>query len=101
MLYGYVYIISNLFNSVIYIGVTSDLLKRIYQHKHGRLYGFSKRYNLTKLVYYETYDEMLNAIIREKQIKGWRRDKKIKLINAVNPGWNDLYDRILRRTTLS
>jgi len=80
---------------VIYTGVTSDLVKRIYQHKQRLLEGFSKRYNLHKLVYYEMYDSINNAIIREKQIKGLLRRRKEALIESMNPGWRDLYETLL------
>ena len=80
---------------MIYTGVTSDLVKRIYQHKQRLLEGFSKRYNLHKLVYYEMYDSINNAIIREKQIKGLLRRRKEALIESMNPGWRDLYETLL------
>jgi len=92
---GYIYILANKSNSVIYTGVTSDLVKRIYQHKQRLLEGFSKRYNLHKLVYYEMYDSINNAIIREKQIKGLLRRRKEALIESMNPGWRDLYETLL------
>ena len=80
---------------MIYTGVTSDLVKRIYQHKQRLLEGFSKRYNLHKLVYYELHDSINNAIVREKQIKGLLRRKKEALIESMNPGWRDLYETLL------
>ena|SRR3989338_1998510 len=92
---GYIYILANKSNSVIYTGVTSDLVKRIYQHKQRLLEGFSKRYNLHKLVYYEMHDSINNAIVREKQIKGLLRRKKEALIESMNPGWRDLYETLL------
>ncbi len=92
---GYIYILANKSNSVIYTGVTSDLVKRIYQHKQRLLEGFSKRYNLHKLVYYEMHDSVNNAIVREKQIKGLLRRKKEALIESINPGWRDLYETLL------
>jgi len=91
---GYVYILTNKANTVLYTGVTSDLPKRIYQHKRKMVDGFSKKYNLDKLVYYEILDDIENAISREKQIKGWVRKKKIELIDSLNPTWNDLYENI-------
>ncbi len=88
---GYVYIVTNSFNSVIYTGVTSDLKKRAFQHRQKEIEGFSKRYNLTKLVYYEVADRIESAILREKQIKGLLRKKKIDLIEGMNPSWRDLF----------
>jgi putative endonuclease len=90
---GFVYIMTNSSNSVLYIGVTSDTKERIMQHrvkKHP--HSFSARYNTIKLVYYERYETIGEAIKREKQIKGGSRKKKIELINAANPEWDDLYD---------
>ena len=92
---GYVYILTNLSVKILYIGVTSDLSKRIYEHKNKLVEGFSQKYNLTKLVYYEISSEMYAAIAREKQIKGWIRAKKIELIQSMNPAWADLYYKIL------
>ncbi len=84
---------SNKANTVIYIGVTSILEKRVYEHKEGSTGGFTKKYNIKKLVYYEEFQDILDAIEREKQIKGGSRKKKIELIESVNPGWKDLsYD---------
>jgi putative endonuclease len=90
----FVYIITNKNNTVLYTGVTSDLIKRIYQHKNKTVKGFSKKYNLEKLAYYETFYDPETAIIREKQIKKGTRQKKIDLINNFNPGWKDLYDSL-------
>ena len=81
---------SNSTNSVIYTGVTSDLEKRIYEHKQKLVEGFTKRYNVNKLVYYEEFSDIYNAISREKKIKGGSRKKKVELIQSTNPGWNDL-----------
>lgn len=81
---------------VIYVGVTSDLVKRIYEHKNKLTDGFSKRYNLDCLVYYECYDGIEDAIAREKQIKAGSRAKKEALINGINPEWRDLYDEITK-----
>ena len=91
---GYVYILANGFNSVLYVGVTSDLKGRIFQHKHKEVDGFSKKYNLNKLVYYEQSDSIYSAIEREKQIKGWLRKKKVNLITSMNSSWRDLYNDI-------
>ena len=87
----YVYLMTNKNNTVIYTGVTSDLKKRVYEHKEKLVKGFTKRYNLDKLVYYEVLDGPHNAISREKQIKSGSRQKKIDLINKMNKKWNDLY----------
>ncbi len=92
---GYVYIITNKNNSVLYIGVTSDLVRRVYQHKNKLVDGFSKRYNLEKLVYYELSENIETAIQREKQLKNWHRGWKINLINEKNPNWDDLYETII------
>ena len=88
----YVYIITNKWNTVLYTGFTSDLIRRIYQHKQKEIEGFSKKYNLTKLVYFEVYTDPLNGIAREKQIKNGTRKRKIDLINEMNPDWKDLYE---------
>ncbi len=90
----YIYMMTNKSNSVLYTGVTNDLKRRVYEHKEKIVEGFTKRYNATKLVYYETCDEAESAIIREKQIKGWPRKKKDDLVGSINPEWRDLYDEI-------
>jgi len=92
---SYIYIMTNKSNTTLYIGVTSNLVKRVYEHKNTLVDGFTKRYNLKKLVYYEVYDDIGEAIKREKQLKSWKRDWKDKLINDVNLDWIDLYDEIL------
>lgn len=81
-------------NTVIYTGVTSDLKKRIYEHKEKIIDGFTKKYNINKLVYYEVFEDIENAILREKQIKSGSREKKLALIKSINPGFLDLYDNI-------
>ncbi len=86
---------SNKKDGVLYIGVTSDLIKRVYEHKNKLHDGFSKKYNTKDLVYYEIYDDITEAIKREKQLKKYKRDWKIKLIEESNKEWNDLYDDIL------
>ena len=88
---GYIYILTNKTNEVLYTGVTSDLQKRIYEHKNKLADGFTKKYQINKLVYYELFDQIDDAIIREKQIKGGSRSKKLKLIKTMNPNFNDLY----------
>ncbi len=86
----YVYILTNWNHKVMYIGVTNDLYKRIYQHKNKLIDGFTKKYNVTKLVYYESTEDVTSAIAREKQLKGWSRKKKNKLVIMINPEWKDL-----------
>ena len=90
----YVYILASQRNGTLYIGVTSDLAKRVYEHKQNLVAGFSKKYNAHELVYYEVHYEIEEAITREKQIKKWNRQWKLRLIEEMNPWWNDLYDEI-------
>lgn len=92
----YVYIMANDINTVTYTGVTNDLLNRVLQHKNKLNNGFTKKYNIVKLVYYEVGENIEGAILREKQIKSYKRQKKIDLINSVNPGWKDLYKTLLQ-----
>ena len=87
----YVYILTNKRGNVLYTGVTNDLSRRIYEHKHGSIDGFTKKYNVNRLVYFETCNYAVDAIAREKQVKGWSRKKKDELITAFNPAWEDLY----------
>jgi putative endonuclease len=89
-----VYILTNPRHTVLYTGVTSRLKARVYQHREKLLPGFTTRYNARKLVYYETFGDVSLAIAREKQIKGGSRQKKLDLINCLNPQWLDLYDEI-------
>ena len=91
----YIYIMANKTNTTIYIGVTGNLIKRVWEHKNKLVGDFTKRYNVNKLVYYEETTDVNSAIAREKQLKGWNRAKKNKLIESINPNWNDLYDDIL------
>jgi putative endonuclease len=86
----FVYILTNKTNRVLYIGVTSNLERRIYEHKNKLVEGFSKKYNLQKLVYYEVTNDVNSAIKREKQLKNWHRQWKINLVNQFNPEWRDL-----------
>jgi len=88
---SYVYIIASKRDGTLYIGVTSDLKRRIYEHKNKLVEGFSKRYNVSLLVYFEIYDNIRLAILREKRLKAWKRDWKIRLIEERNPEWDDLY----------
>jgi len=92
----YVYILSNKWNKVLYVGVTNDLIRRVYEHKNKLAEGFTSRYNVDKLVYYESTNESIVAIEREKQIKGYKRGRKDALINRQNPEWKDLYDEIIK-----
>ncbi len=92
---GYVYILFNKQNGTLYVGVTSDLVKRIFQHKNKFADGFTKKYNIDKLGYYEIYDNIETAIEREKKLKGASRKKKLELIETNNPNWLDLYEEIL------
>jgi len=91
---GYIYIITNKNNTVLYTGVTSNLTKRIYEHKNHLVDGFSKKYNLEKLVYYEIFEDIYLAIQREKQIKAGSRKKKEELIKSINEEWNDLANEL-------
>ena len=93
--HGYVYIMSNKPNGTLYIGVTSNLQARIYQHKNKLVEGFTERYALDLLVYFECVETMFAAIAREKQLKNWRRAWKVELICRSNPGWRDLYADII------
>jgi putative endonuclease len=88
---GYVYIVTNRPNGVLYIGVTNDLLRRAFEHREGLVDGFSKRHGLKHLVWFERHDDIRTAIQREKTMKHWPRAWKARLINAQNPDWNDLY----------
>jgi putative endonuclease len=88
----YVYILTNKTNKVLYIGVTNNLVRRIFEHKNKLVAGFTKKYNLSKLVYYEVTNDIYSALEREKQLKNWHRDWKINLINSFNPVWADLSD---------
>ena len=100
---GYVYILFNKRNGTLYTGITSDLVKRIYQHKQKFVEGFTKKYSIDKLGYYEISDNIESAIVREKQIKAGSRKDKLKLIESINPNWEDLYYNItgLPRTSCS
>ncbi|CAN5313503.1 hypothetical protein BH20VER2_BH20VER2_14760 [soil metagenome] len=86
----YVYMMTNRSRVVLYIGVTNSLVRRVYQHQQGEIDGFTKRYKLDRLVYYESYERPSDAISREKELKGWRREKKNALVETKNPTWADL-----------
>ncbi len=94
MRFYYVYILTNLNNQVLYTGVTNNLHSRIDQHRHSAHKGFTWKYNVFKLVFYEVFEDIGDAIFREKQIKAGSRQKKLDLINAMNPEWKDLFDEI-------
>ncbi len=85
---------TNVANTVVYTGVTNDLKRRVFEHREKLFDGFTKRYNVTKLVYYEVFDDIYDAITREKQIKGGSQQKKTALVNSMNKEWRDLYDKI-------
>ncbi len=87
----FVYILTNKNNKVLYTGITSDLKKRLFQHKNKLVEGFTRKYNVSKLVYYQAFGDSQKAILKEKQIKGGPRAKKIRLIEEQNPNWEDLY----------
>jgi len=91
---GWVYIMTNRPNGTLYVGVTSDLARRVWEHREGAADGFSKRYGLKRLVYAERYEDIRTAIQREKNLKHWPRACKVKLILADNPNWDDLYQRL-------
>jgi putative endonuclease len=91
----YIYILASKRKGTLYVGVTANLLQRVWQNKEGLVDGFSKKYDVKKLVYYEQHDNATSAIHREKQLKEWRRALKINLIEEFNPNWNDLYGDIV------
>ena len=91
----YVYILSNQKRGTLYIGVTHDLIRRIWQHKKKYFKGFTQKYQVDKLVYFEIFEDEQNAIEQEKKLKNWHRDWKINLIEKNNPDWNDLYNKII------
>jgi len=90
----YVYILTSRKNGTLYVGLTNSLLRRIYEHKNNLIEGFTKKYKIHILVYYEEYDDIKNAITREKQIKKWNRKWKLNLIEKNNPFWKDLYSEL-------
>ena len=92
---GFVYIMASGRNGTLYIGVTSDLVKRVWQHREGVAVGFSKRYDCKILVWFEQFGEIELAIRREKQMKEWQRKWKLRVIEEFNPGWNDLFESLL------
>lgn len=90
----YVYLLTNSNNQVLYVGVTNDLRRRVYEHKNKFVKGFTEKYNVNKLFYFEQTMDIVSAITREKEIKKWRREKKNNLVIQVNPNWNDLSETI-------
>jgi len=91
----YIYILASKKNGTLYIGVTGDLIKRVDEHKQNTVAGFTKKYNVHTLVYYEVFQDIEEAILREKQMKKWNRSWKINLIEEKNPEWKDLYSEII------
>jgi putative endonuclease len=92
----YVYLLASRKHGTLYLGVTNDLIRRVYEHKTKVVRGFTSRYGVDLLVWFECYDDPLTAITREKEVKKWRRDWKIRMIEESNPGWVDLYEGISR-----
>jgi putative endonuclease len=91
----YVYILASKRNGTLYTGVTNDLLRRVYEHKSDLINGFTKKYKVHRLVYYEHVNDINSAVQREKRLKKWKRYWKIELIESMNPDWHDLYDELL------
>ena len=91
----FVYMLAGKRNGTLYIGVTNNLLERVRQHKSNLVEGFTKKYAVHKLMYYEVYDDIYSAIAREKRMKKWKREWKIKLIEKFNPNWDDLYYKLI------
>ncbi len=92
---SFVYILASSNRGTLYIGVTSDIIKRVYEHKHCVIKGFTSKYNVNKLVYYEVFEDIKLAIAREKKLKKWQRQWKINLIESINLYWEDLYNKII------
>ena len=90
----YVYMMSNTTDTVLYVGVTNNLKRRVYEHKSKLIDGFTKKYNVIKLLYFDSTNDVMSAISREKEIKGWTRAKKNALISSFNPRWDDLYNKL-------
>ena len=91
----YVYILASQRNGTLYTGITNDLIKRVYEHKNNLLNGFTKKYSVHMLVYYEQFEDIEAATLREKQVKKWNRKWKLELIEKANPEWSDLYEKLL------
>jgi putative endonuclease len=92
----YVYLLSSRRHGTLYLGITNDLVRRVYEYKSGSIPGFTARYGADRLVWFETYHDPANAIVREKQLKKWRRDWKIRLIEEQNPEWRNLYSALCK-----
>ena len=92
---GYVYILASKRNGTLYIGVTSDIVRRVWEHKESLVAGFTKKYDIKSLVWHESHDTIESAILREKQLKKWERTWKLRLIEKENPEWRDLYEDII------
>jgi putative endonuclease len=92
---SYIYILTNKPNGTLYIGVTSDIVRRVYEHRIKAVKGFAEKYNLTQLVYFERYEHIEDAIHREKCMKEWKREWKVRRIEEMNPEWKDLYEAIV------
>ncbi len=92
---GYVYFLTNKPNGILYVGVTNDLVRRIHEHRSGEVEGFTRRYGLKRLVYFERFDDIRDALQREHNIKHWSRSWKVRKIAIDNPDWNDLYETLL------
>jgi len=97
----YVYILASKPHGVLYIGVTSDMIRRVWQHRSGEVEGFTKRYHVKQLVYFEIHEEIEQAILREKRLKRWKRAKKVDLIERHNADWRDLYDDLVGSSHVS
>ena len=93
----YIYIITNKPKGTLYIGMTNNLVRRGYEHRTGLIDGFTKKYNLNRLVYFEVFNRVEDAILREKRLKKWNRQWKIDLIEKVNPNWDDLYEKLVKQ----
>lgn len=91
---GFVYILASQRNGTLYVGSTSDLVRRIWEHKNNVIFGFTAKYNVHQLVYYERHEEIMEAAKQEKRLKSWRREWKLNLIEKTNPTWRDLYEEI-------
>ena len=91
----YVYILASKIGGTLYIGVTNDLIRRVWEHREQVVDGFTRKYDVHRLVYYEQFDDIENAITREKRLKKWNRDWKVRLIEENNPDWDDLFKRLI------
>ena len=92
----YVYIMTNYYNTVFYIGVTNNIIKRVFEHKNRLVDGFTKKYDVSKLVFFDEVSDVESAILKEKQMKKWKREWKIRLIEKDNPSWDDLYPELIK-----